>query len=61
MDPKGHPDPADLRLALALRGAWASYNASLAMAHRAIAMLVMWFLALGVPPTMGYETCIVAP
>jgi hypothetical protein len=48
MDPQGHPDPADLRLALAL-------------AHRAIAMLVMWFLALGVPPTMGCETCIVAP
>jgi glycosyltransferase involved in cell wall biosynthesis len=48
MDPQGHPVPGDSRLALALRGAWANLDASLAMARRAL--LAMWFLALGVLP-----------
>lgn len=48
MDPQNHPDPGDSRLALALRGAWASRDASLPAARRAL--LAMWFFALGVLP-----------
>lgn len=48
LDPQGHPDPGDSRLALALRGAWASRDESLPRARRAL--LAMWFLALGVLP-----------
>jgi glycosyltransferase involved in cell wall biosynthesis len=48
MDPQNHPDPADSRLALALRGGRASCKATLPMARRAL--LATWFLALGVFP-----------
>jgi glycosyltransferase involved in cell wall biosynthesis len=48
MDPRHHPDPGDSRLALALRGAWASRDERLPMARRA--MLAMWFLSVGVLP-----------
>jgi hypothetical protein len=48
MDPQHHPDPRDSCLVLALRGAWASRDASLSLRRRAL--LAMWFLALGVLP-----------
>jgi Glycosyl transferase family 2 len=48
MDPQHHPDPGDSRFGLALRGAWASRDASLSVARRVL--LSMWFFALGVLP-----------
>ncbi len=48
IDPQHHPYPVDSRLALAMRGAWASHDAALSIARRV--PLVMWFLALGVLP-----------
>jgi hypothetical protein len=48
MDPQHHPDPGDWRLALGLRGAWASRNASLSSVRRVL--LAIWFLALGILP-----------
>jgi len=36
MDPQNHPHPGDSRLALALRGAWASRDANFSMTRRAL-------------------------
>ena len=51
LDPQHHPAPGDSRLALALRGAWASRDANLPTARRCL--LAMWFLALGVLPRVS--------
>jgi glycosyl transferase family 2 len=47
-DPARHPHPADTRIGLALRGAWASRNARLPLKRRAL--LAAWFLAAGALP-----------
>jgi hypothetical protein len=56
MDPERHPDPADTRLHLAFWGAWASCFARLAGPRRAL--LVIWFLALGILPRRSAEKLI---
>ena len=48
LDPANHPMPADLRLSLALRGAWAVRRSRLPKRRRAV--LAAWFLCLGMLP-----------
>jgi hypothetical protein len=48
LDPQNHHDPGDWRLALSLRGAWASCGARLPPTRRALQ--AVWFLALGILP-----------
>ena len=48
LDPANHPIPADFRLSLALRGAWASRQSRLPVRRRAV--LAAWFLCAGVLP-----------
>ena len=48
LDPANHPTPADLRLSLALRGAWAIRRARLPRRRRAV--LAAWFLCVGMLP-----------
>jgi len=47
-DPERHPERADTRLGLAVRGAWASRSARLSLKRRAL--LAAWFLAAGALP-----------
>lgn len=47
-DPARHPYPADTRVGLGLRGAWATRHARLRWPRRAV--LAAWFLAAGVLP-----------
>jgi glycosyltransferase involved in cell wall biosynthesis len=48
LDPANHPMPADWRLSLALRGAWATRRSRLPVRRRAV--LVAWFLCVGILP-----------
>jgi glycosyltransferase involved in cell wall biosynthesis len=49
LDPANHPMPADSRLTLALRGAWAVLRRS-RLPRRRRAVLAAWFLCLGILP-----------
>jgi glycosyltransferase involved in cell wall biosynthesis len=48
LDPANHPMPADSRLSLALRGAWATRRSRLPVRRRAV--LAAWFLCAGMLP-----------
>jgi glycosyltransferase involved in cell wall biosynthesis len=48
LDPANHPMPADSRLSLALRGAWATRRSRLPVRRRAV--LAAWFLCAGTLP-----------
>jgi glycosyltransferase involved in cell wall biosynthesis len=48
LDPANHPMPTDSRLALALRGAWATCRLRLPVRRRAV--LAAWFLCAGMLP-----------
>jgi glycosyltransferase involved in cell wall biosynthesis len=48
LDPAKHPMPADSRLSLALRGAWATCQSRLPVRRRAV--LAAWFLCAGLLP-----------
>ena len=48
LDPANHPTPADSRLSLALRGAWALRRARLPWRRRVL--LAAWFLCVGMLP-----------
>jgi hypothetical protein len=54
LEPARHPVSSDTRLALGLRGAWASRSARLPLARRLL--LAAWFVALGIAPRRWAST-----
>jgi len=57
LDPAKHPMPADSRLALALRGAWATRRLRLPARRRAV--LAAWFLCAGMLPRAAAANVVV--